>query len=431
MSETLHLRRMIVRFLARSSETDPLEMFGPVAEEVWRQNLRWLDRSGLALPLAAAVQAHRPCAGVPAPIRAALQSRLLDNQKRMERMLECLQEATQALTVAGARYCCVKGFSLIPDCFDGIRERHQVDLDFLVAPEDLKCAQSAIESLGYRVQRASVSGEVRLIKPWKKHIGVNGYLYQMPEDPPIELHTRIWEPESDEIEFGPLFVFTDATEVHEVRGVEFSRLRPAQHFVYLLLHIFRHLLGSWTRLISLYEIAAFIRARSANQELWAETGQLIGNDTRLASVCALILGLVDFACPQQLPEALCAIYPGKLSVDSAVWINRWAPNWLFADPPGNKLSLLVLKQFWPDNHAWRRYLRRRLLPIQKPPQLSDQTARSTRRYFAFRAEELWYQASRAWYHVKSDCSFLVALTRWERERRTNRGSVCQVVGGCE
>ncbi|HZD47724.1 MAG TPA: nucleotidyltransferase family protein, partial [Silvibacterium sp.] len=348
MTEVVRLRQMILRFLA----TDSLELLAGAEEDVWRRTLRWLDRSGLALPLAARLEALPPSACVPAGVRTALKSRLLDNQKRMERMLEFFRETTRALSVAGARYCCVKGFSMVPDCFDGIRERHQVDLDFLVAPEDLKPAQQAIESLGYGVQYASSSGEVRLIKPWRKHIGVNGYLYQLPEAPPVELHTRVWECDYDEIEFPSLVMFDD-TEVHEVCGVEFPRLRPAQQFVYLLLHIFRHLLGSWTRLLSLYEVATLIRGRSSDDELWAEVGQLIGKDRRLNSACALVLGLVDCAFPQDLPETLREIYAGNLSSDSALWIDRWATAWLLAYPPGNKLNLLVQQQFFPDSDLWR------------------------------------------------------------------------------
>jgi len=408
-----------MRFLG----TDSLELFVAVEEEVWKGNLRWLDRSGLALPLAARFEALRLATGVPPGIRGALQSRLLDNHKRMERMLEFFQEATRVLNAAGARYCCLKGFGLIPDCFDGIRERHQVDFDFLVAPEDLKLARSAIESLGYHTQYASTSGEVRLIKPWKKHIGVNGYLYQVPEAPPVELHSGMWEHDDDEIEFPSLFMFPDAAEVHEVCGVEFPRLRPAHQFTYLLLHIFRHLLGSWTRLLSLYEVARFIRTRSTDNELWVEVSWLISRDNRLTSACALILGLVDFAFPQQLPEALREIYAGNLSADSGLWIDRCATAWLLADPPGNKLNLLVQKQFWLDRNIWRRYLRRRLLPLRAPHRLSDEALRSTRRAPVYRAEEVRYQAGRTWYHVKSDCTYLMALLRWNRRRRVNTGSV--------
>lgn len=425
MNELFALRRKILRFLV----SDSLELFLGIDEETWRRNFLWLDRSGLALPLAARFEARRPGSVVPASVSAALQSRLRDNHRRMERMLEFMHETTRALNAAGVRYSCVKGFSLIPDCFDGIRERHQVDLDFLLAPQDLQLARSAIEALGYQVQHVSSSGEMRLIRPWKKHIGIHGYQYQLPEAPPIELHTRFWEVNHDEIEFASLVDYAYSSEPHEICGIEFPRLRSADHFLYLLLHIFRHLLASWTRLLSLYELATFMRTRSAHQEVWEEAAQLIGADKRLSSVCALILGLVDVAFPQELPVALHEIYKKNLSLDSARWLDRCATAWLLADPPGNKLNLLVQKQFWTDGNVWRRYLRRRLLPIRAPHKLSDEVIQPTRRALAYRAAELGYQASRAWYHVKSDFMYLLALVGWTRRRTLDGNSVYQTANG--
>ena len=423
MADPFLLRKMVVRFL----RTDRLELFEGAKEEDWRKNLRWLDRSGLALPLAARFEALQPGVAVPGGIRTALHSRLLDNQKRMERMLGFFQEATRALAASSVRYCCVKGFTLIPDCFDGIRERQQVDLDFLVAPQDLKRAQYAIEGLGYRVQRAAVSGETRFIKPWKKHIGANGYLYQLPEPPPIEVHTRVWEPEVEAIDFPHLSGFFDATEVHDIAGVQFPRLRPAHQFAYLLVHIFRHLLFSWTRLLSLYEVATFILARSSEGVLWTEVSQIVCKDTRFASACALVLGLVDQAFSIPLPQPLREVYLRSLSADSALWMDLYSIPWLFADPPGTKLALLVQQQFWSDRRAWQQYLLRRLVPLQQPHALSDEATESARATLAYRAADTWYKASRLWYHLRSDCRYLMARVRWEQLKETYHGPIHRVV----
>src|SRR5271170_7828506 len=423
MADPFLLRKMVVRFL----RTDRLALLEEAKEKDWSNNLQWLDRSGLALPLAARFEALRPGVAVPGGVRAALQLRLRDNQKRMERMLGFFEDATRALAASGVRYCCVKGFSLIPDCFDGIRERHQVDLDFLVAPQDSRRAQSAIEALGYRLQRADGSGEMRFIKSWKKHLGANAYLYQLPEPPPIELHTRVWEPETEAIDFPALSGFLDAHEVHEISGVQFPRLRPAHQFVYLVLHIFRHLLGSWIRLLSLYEIATFIFARSEEGELWAEVGRTIGKDMRLASACALVLGLVDHAFSIALPQPLREVYLRSLSAESALWMELYSMPWLFADPPGSKLALLVQEQFCSDRHVWQRYLLRRLLPLQRPHALSDEAAESAKTTLAYRAADTWYKTSRFCYHLRSDYEYLMARPRWERLRQTHPGSLHQVV----
>jgi len=422
MTDPLSFRKMVVRFLGIGGP----ESLDKSGEEEWRRNLRWLDRSGLALPLAARIEASGSNMDVPGRIKDALQMRLLDNEKRMGSMLQFFQEVNNALTACGVQYCCVKGFSLVPDCFDSIRERHQVDLDFLVAPQDSSRTRSEIEALGYRLQRASDSGELRFIKSWNKHLGINAYLYQLPEPPPIEAHTRVWEPEAVEIEFPSLTGFVDATEIHETCGVQFPRLRPPYQFVYLLLHIFRHLLGSWTRLLSLYEISTFIRSHSADKQLWTEVGQIIGEDESLASPCALILGLVDAAFSIGLPQFLREVYLHNLSAESALWIESYSRAWLFSVPPGNKLALLVQKQFCSDHHVWRRYLRRRLLPLRKPHELSDERVKSARTNLAYRVEDTWYKTSRIWYHIRSDCEYLIARLRWEQLRQMHPSSVRQI-----
>ena len=410
MTDTLLLRQRAVRFLV----TDDLDLLR-ADETDWIRNLRWLDHSGLALPIAARFDVLQPGAAVSSAVRAALRSRLADNQKRMARMLDFLHEAVQELHKRQVRYCCVKGFSLIPDCFDRMRERHQVDLDLLIDPRDLKCAQEALEGIGYRAQPANGSGEVRLIRPRKEHLGIHAYLYQLPESVPVELHTRVWEPDADEISFPSFDEFLDASENHELCGVEFMRLKPAYHFVYLLLHIFRHLLRSWTRLLSLYEVAAFIRTWNAAQDVWTEVARIIERDKILASACALVLGLVDRAFPSEMPSVLRRIVKHSLSTDSALWIERCGTAWLFANPPGNKLTLVVQRQFWSDRRDWRRYLLRRLFPFRMPHPLSDEVLASTKRSLSYQAEEAWYKASRALYHLRSDCEYLRARLKWKQE----------------
>jgi Uncharacterised nucleotidyltransferase len=425
VNKLLSFRETALRFLT----TDSLELLRGFDEEAWERNLRWLDRSGLALPLAARLAGRWSDSAVPDSIRAALQSRLLDNQKRMERMLEFFDQVVSALSAARVRYCCVKGFSLIPDCFHGMRERHQVDLDFLVDPSTLNAAVGAIEGVGYKLQYASSSGEVRLITPWKKHIGVGEYLYQLPEGPPVELHSRFWEADSDGIEFPLLPIFPDSTEAHELYSIDFPRLSPAYQFLYLLLHIFRHLLGSWMRLLSLYEVATFIRTRGSCDEIWAEVVGIIERDQRLSTACALVLGLVELAFPVELPEKLHEVYSVNLSLDSALWLDRCAAMWLLADPPGNKLNLLVQKQFWADRDIWKQYLVRRLLPIRSPHKLSDEAVSATRKALRYRVEEIGYQISRMWYHVKSDVSYLNARVRWNRRKGHDNRSAYRIAAG--
>lgn len=412
MPDRFTFKRAVVEFL---STADPYSL--PVNAEEWNKNFRWLDRSGLALPVAAKLEQLRSPSPVPAPVAKALQLRLSDNEKRMANMLRQFAEINAALASSGARYCCVKGFSLIPGCFNDIRERHQVDLDFLISPADAGRAAVAVESLGYGLVDARSTGELRFSKPLKKHLGVNAWLYAEAESPVIELHTEVWEREADAIDFPELSGFLDVLDTHELRGIQFPCLQPDYQFIHLLLHVFRHLAGSWARLLSLYEVATLVRGRWADHALWEKACGIMLEDEAIASASALVLSLVSRVFAIRMPDALRKLQSTHLSPESSLWLESHADAWLFSEPPGNKLALLVQKQFCRDDQVWRQYILRRLVPFRNAPALSDGVEEAAKKTWAYRTENVWYKITRTWYHLRSGFEYLLARLRWERLRR--------------
>jgi hypothetical protein len=410
MTRVSPFRKAVVSYLANGQTAHLRKM----DEAEWTRNFRWLDRSGLALPLATRVDAQAAAGFIPRTVSHELQRRLADNGKRMEEMLRIFGEITSALNASGVRYVCVKGFSLIPDCFGHIRERHQVDLDFLIDPQDAERATSAVEAVGHPLLDAQDSGELRFAKPRQKHLGVHAWLYQLPEAPAIELHTRVWEPEAKAIDFPALGSFLDSSEIHQTAGVRFPRLTAPYQFVYLLLHVFRHLIGSWVRPLSVYEIATLLHTRSTDHTTWVEAGREISADRDLASACALVLGIVARAFPMELPGPLSDVYAKNLSAESAFWLDKYSDAWLYTDPPGNKLALLVQRQFCSDPDRWRQYVQQRLLPLHSMHSLSDNPGAALKKKLSVRAEDLGYKISRAWYHVRSDYEYLAARRAWPR-----------------
>lgn len=380
----------------------------------WRSNMRWLDRSGLALPVATLLESEVSSGFVPADVVKDMQLRLADNEKRMERMLQLFEEAVRALNGAGVRYCCAKGFSLIPDCFSHIRERHQVDIDFLIAPQDSQRAVNALTAVGYSLRDARSSGELRLSRPQRKHLGVNSWLYQLPEAPAIELHTRVWEPEADVIDFASLGDFYEQTESHEMSGVCFPRLSPSYQFVYLVLHIFRHFAGSWVRLLSIYEVATLLRTRKKDLDMWTEVSSIMTRERALASACALVISLARRTFGAEIPYPLRDVCVENLSAESALWLERYADAWLFTDPPGNKLALLAQQQFCRESIRWKQYVRQRLFPLRNLPSLHDDSDAAAAKTLSDRMDDIRYKVSRTWYHVRSDCEYLTARLEWSR-----------------
>jgi len=411
MTKIPPFRKAVVTFLA----TSQVPMLEAWKEDDWVKEFFWLDRSGLALPVATQLlDGASTRQQIPDTVLLSLEQRLNDNQRRMSAMLT-FQETVQSLLAARhVRFCCLKGFSLIPDCYSAIRERHQVDFDLLIDSRDASRAAAALETLGYKPVHASGSGEMRFVRPWTRHLTANSWLYDVSEGPAVELHTLLWEPETELVEFSLRDGWMADIYMRTVNGVTIPCLAPQWQFLHLLLHVFRHLLDSWVRLLSTYEIAVFLNRERENDELWTRVRWLAEADTQLASACALVLSIVSAEFSARLPSPLGDLCHEYLSWESALWVEHFREEWLYADPPGTKLALLVQRQFCRDRMAWRSYSLRRLFPFRPPHSLSVEAVAQTRLTIHYAIDEVSYQLSRVGYHIASDWNYLRSVARWKQ-----------------
>lgn len=411
MSSIAPFRKSVVRFLV----TNDSSLLGDWQESDWTRQFYWLDRSGLVLPVATRLLKDADSSSrTPDSVLQALEKRLKDNDRRMSAMLGLQESIQSGLTVAGVRFCCLKGFSLVPDCYGSIRERHQVDFDFLLDPCEVHHAAEALRPLNYRPAQANSSGETRLVRPWKKHLTAASWQYQVSEGPAIELHTHLWEPQSEFVDFSLPGGWLEQIQIRTVQGLDIPCLSPAWQVLHLLLHVFRHLLDSWVRLLSVFEIAVILRNQQSNEELWQEVRRLIEQDARLASACALVLSIVSAEFQVSLPAALAELCGSHLSKESALWVEHFREEWLYADPPGTKLSLLVQRQFCRDHAVWRSYSLRRLFPLRTPHSLSEESSGTGRLKIRYAMDAARYQIGRLGYHLVSDWKYLLSIARWRR-----------------
>jgi hypothetical protein len=411
MTKIPPFRKAVVTFLATSQAT-PLEEW---RENDWAKQFPWLDRSGLALPVAARLldgASMRP--RIPEYVLQSLEMRLHDNEQRMRAMLTSLDAIQSSLTARRVRFCCLKGFSLIPDCYSEIRERHQVDFDLLIDPNDVNHAAAALESLGYKLVHTAGSGEMRFARPWTRHLTADSWLYDLSEGPAVELHTQLWEPETELGGFPIPKGWMQGIYMRTVHGVTIPCLAPPWQFFHLLLHVFRHLLDSWVRLLSIYEIAVLLDREHDNDKLWREVGRLTAEESSLASACVLVLSIVKAEFSVRLPSQLDDLCQRYLSRESSLWVEHFREEWLYADPPGTKLALLVQRQFCGDPIAWRSYSFRRLFPFRIPHSISDDAAVRTKLTVRYSIDALLYQFRRLGYHLSSDCNYLRSFARWKQ-----------------
>ncbi len=401
---------------ARNAERHPSDF----AVSTWTRQIGVLDRTGLTLPLYARLLSNDDCGRFPAEAIAAMEQRRIDNAARMKGMLQMFSAAASALREAEVQFVCVKGFSLFPEYHDEPWQRHQVDCDLLVAPCDALRSQATLERIGYRLAAIARDGERRLRIPVSRPLGRDAYLYAPQEGSAIELHSTFWEAGAEDFPLSSPGDAFEQAEPHELNGVSFLRLSRPHQFLYQLLHVFRHFMGSWARLLWLYEIANYINRYRVEDAHWLKVHALIAEDPRLQEACALVLLTAKdlFACPiSSALESVCSL-PARSPV--RLWIDRYARGWLFADMPGNKLNLLLQRHFFSDRRVWRRYLTARLAPWHGRPTLCEGLEPLAAKGIAFRSANLRFRASRVWHHLRTGAGFAFASAAWEMDLRANR-----------
>jgi hypothetical protein len=390
----------------------------------WERRIAVLDRSGLTLPFYARVLATGDSGRFPLRVIAAFEQRRSDNQNRMQCMLKAFGQAIQVLQRAGVKFVCVKGFSLFPEFLEEPWQRHQIDFDLLIAPGDGLRAQAALEELGYKLTGVASDDERRMRIPVKRALSHNAYLYSPQEGGAIELHSRFWEAGAEEFPLTCPDNAIEQAEMYTLDSVSFLRLSQPHAFLYQVLHVFRHFLGSWARPLWLYEIASYMKRHSDNVEHWREVATLVSADTRLAEAASLVLLAARelFACP--IPSALEKVCTLPDDDPIRLWVHLYARRWILADMPGNKLNLLLQRRYFSDRHNWRRYLTGRLAPRGSRPVLCEGIDTRVAKSLRYRSANLRYQLSRAWHHLRTGAGFAAANFVWEMHLRSSHDACC-------
>jgi hypothetical protein len=385
----------------------------------WERNLGVLDRSGLTLPFYARILEAGDCGRFPLHAIAAFEQRRRDNQKRMHRMLKTFGEAGRVLQQAGVRFVCVKGFSLFPEFLEEPWQRHQIDFDLLIQPGDGLRAQAALEGLGYKLTGVAGDDERRMRIPVKQALTHKAYLYSPQEGGAIELHSRFWEAGAEEFPLTCPDNAIEQAEMYTLDSVSFLRLSQPHAFLYQVLHVFRHFLGSWARPLWLYEIANYIRRHADNAEHWRQVAALVSVDTRLGEAASLVLLTAKelFACP--IPTALENVCTLPDDHPIRLWVHLYARRWILADMPGNKLNLLLQRRYFSDGRIWRRYLAGRLAPRAGHPMLCEGIDARVAKSLKYRSANLRYKLSRALHHLRTGAGFAAANVVWGMHLRSS------------
>ena len=338
-----------------------------LSEREWRGLLKWLDISGLALYFLDRMKELQLSNLLLPSVLARLQQNLRDNIERTRGMIGESVAIQREFQEASLSYATLKGFSLCPTSVPTPELRHQFDLDFLIAEQNVLEARKILERRGYRLY--AVSG-----RSWEFKInetpGIS--IKELYKDLPgrsVELHVQASIPARSSL--------LERIEMREFHGISMPVLSPVDLFLGQGLHVYKHVSGEFSRAAHLLEFRRHVLVRRDDNAFW-DGLQLTANENPRALVGLGIVTLLitrmmgDFA-----PEAFTNWTVGRLPHPAKLWVDLYGRRVVFGNFPGSKLYLLLQSELESAGVPAKRSLRQALLPSGLPPALIRGSANET------------------------------------------------------
>jgi hypothetical protein len=384
--------------------------------------MKWLDWSGLALPFFARLRRFEADAQLSEEWHRALTERLARNVARTQDMLQEAQRISAAFHPLGIKAALLKGFTLTPDFSNDPYFRHQVDFDFLVAPESTRPAAEALHACGYSAAHLTESGET-CFRTASQHIpSAHDDIYTLQRQRQVDLHISIWEP----CAWLPVESPQDCLEQSQsqtIHGAEFLSLALEDKFLLQVLHAFRHSFRSWMRAAWLLEVAHCVEMHQEDAALWNLVIQRAGSTLLTKRIFAFVVGLVERLFGSPIPSLLRNWTVEAMTSSLRTWLDHFAYDWATSDWPGSLNNLFLTAEFVPDPRLRRQYWRSRLFPKKEQASLGGPvTATGAKQFLQLRAARLSYVAQRAALHLKDIAALPVQQMRWRRALGSSRGA---------
>jgi len=387
-----------------------LERLAAFKYSQWAQTYDWLDASGMALYFLHRVEALGIEGGLPSPTLGRLRQNLAENRERTAAMFAEFTALNQAFQQAGVEYCNLKGFALIPEYCPDPTLRCQLDLDFLVAADNLKRCREVLVAAGYALMMVTNS-----VWEFKAHAS---------EMPSIEDLYKPRAQRSVELHFAPSAMAADPHSTDALLGrrttrswggVTFPALSDGDQFVGQAMHVFAHLCSAQTRVVWLLEYARQVSARHNDGRFWDDVRARVQTHRHapIAIGLATLLSSQIFGCESsaQLDDWTLDRLPATVRL----WADRYGREALLADLPGTKLYLLLRDELAHGDSSWQREKRRSLLPIHRAPRILRAGADDTlRKRFGREVFQLRFILFRLRFHVTQGLRYMVAAFLWKR-----------------
>ncbi len=371
----------------------------------WRHLLRWLDFSGLALYFFDRLVELRLTHLLPAPVLTRLLENLQDNTERTHGMATESIAIQQEFKDARLRYAILKGLSLYPSSVPRPELRSQMDLDFLVAEEDLPQARNILARRGYRLYGASG-------RSWE---------FKRNEKPGITLkdlykNTGSWMVELHK-EAGTFCRASalDRVEWREFYGFSMPVLSPIDLFLQQGLHAYKHICSQFCRAAFLVEFRRHALFRHDDDAFWDETLSAVKANPRALQALGAVTLLITRVMGEFAPEALTKRTLQSLSPAVRLWVELYGHRAALGNFPGSKLYLLLRSELPAAGAPMNRPLWQFLIPFRLPPAViqafPNETPYLRLGRYRMQVNLIWHRLR---FHIVEGLRFALELRSWRR-----------------
>jgi hypothetical protein len=415
------LAETIIRYLSIPEKVDgspdSLDRF---SVKQWERTYAWLDNMNLALYLLQKLRDTNDDRKLPPAVMSRLQQNYSNNSLRVDEMAAQFAVVNEKFRQSGVRFAVIKGFSLVPEFCPNAALRQQSDLDYLIDQQSVPVARLALEQLGFVIKKhKAAAGEWIFWKGPISHSTDSSQQYDGKGRYVIELQLAIWRPDEHGIDIaGAEFTPTRSVD-HEWRGMHFPVLYPEDAFLLQILHVFQHLLSGDVRMCWLYEIARYLGARSNDASFWGRVEQRTRPDAMLPHFVAIVTKLAAQFFHAPLPSIV-RTWETDLPPSVKVWLENYGwrvafekvPIYELGVLPTSKLVLFLHRQFLQDEKRRRDFMRRRLLPWNRPVSIVRSIREKPSALFYSQGRDRQFMIHRVIFHATSGLRYLCEVPRW-------------------
>jgi hypothetical protein len=404
-------KRAVLAALRATPDYSQLEVFRKFGEADVAKALRWLDQSGLSFYLLSRLREDSAQSCLPPHLLDALEQRLKANRARTNEWLRDFQIINEALTEGNVRFVVLKGFALVPDFCPRFELRHQADIDLWVEHGCVEEALSRLAQRGFTPRMFGPGQHVSLAGAGEERVSLNESIYRPGRFRRLELHGSLLE------EAIPINMQYPEGQWERARrrvtgDISFFSLAPADMFIHQAHHAFKHLLSYWARPSWLYEIARFLDSTHANDSLWTEVCDSIGENAPLRDSVGMIVHLVEQLFAPRVSPIFAARCLRSLPAEIIVWNRYFGERVVLSSPMGNKVALLIQERFIKDPAVWSNHFWQRLFPVRSDLALTEICGKTLAPTFADRWNQFRFTLRKARFHGMFLFAYPFHALRW-------------------